>query len=44
MESFNSLVRRRRFGKYHTPYRLLQIVWAIADNYNVLNNFFTITE
>ncbi|BFH72077.1 hypothetical protein SJAV_00210 [Sulfurisphaera javensis] len=27
-----------RFSKYHTPYRL-QIVWAIAQNYNILDNF-----
>ncbi|BCS93205.1 MAG: hypothetical protein MjAS7_1813 [Metallosphaera javensis (ex Sakai et al. 2022)] len=39
VESFNSLVERRRFGKCHTPHRLLQIVWAIADNYNILDNF-----
>lgn len=39
VESFNSLVERRRFGKYHTPHRLLQIVWAIVQNYNIFSNF-----
>ncbi|BCS91469.1 MAG: hypothetical protein MjAS7_0077 [Metallosphaera javensis (ex Sakai et al. 2022)] len=31
-------MERRRFGKYHTPHRP-QIVWVIADNYNILDNF-----
>ncbi|WP_184651094.1 hypothetical protein [Sulfurisphaera ohwakuensis] len=32
VESFNSLMVRRRFGKSHSPWRILQIVRAIAYN------------
>ncbi|EHP70233.1 hypothetical protein MetMK1DRAFT_00007350, partial [Metallosphaera yellowstonensis MK1] len=34
-ESFNSLLERRRFGKCHSPWRILQIAQAIAVNYNL---------
>jgi len=34
-ESFNSLLERRRFGKCHSPWRILQIARAIALNYNL---------
>ena len=34
-ESFNSLLERRRFGKCHSPWRILQIARAIAVNYNL---------
>ena len=39
VESFNSLVERRRFGKFHSPWRILQIALAIAVEYNPLNCF-----
>ena len=39
MESFNSLVERRRFGKFHSGYRILQIALTIAVLYNLLNYF-----
>jgi hypothetical protein len=32
---FNSLLERRRFGKCHSPWRILQIARAIALNYNL---------
>ena len=41
VESFNSLVERRRFGKSHTPRRVLQTARAIAIWYNLFTNFFT---
>jgi putative transposase len=34
-ESFNSLLERRRFGKCHSSWRILQIARAIALNYNL---------
>lgn len=37
VESFNSLIERRRFGKFHSGYRILQIALAIAVVYNLLN-------
>ncbi|BDB98279.1 transposase [Saccharolobus caldissimus] len=35
VESFNSLLERRRFGKFHSPWRILQIARTIANNYNL---------
>jgi len=37
-----SLVERRRFGKFHSPWRILQIALAIAVEYNLLNCFLTL--
>jgi putative transposase len=34
-ESFNFLLERRRFGKCHSLWRILQIARAIALNYNL---------
>ncbi|BFI74537.1 hypothetical protein YN1HA_23860 [Sulfurisphaera ohwakuensis] len=39
VESFNSLVERRRFGKFHSGYRILQIALTIAVLYNLLKYF-----
>ncbi|QXJ31874.1 transposase [Saccharolobus shibatae] len=39
IESFNSLLERRRFGKFHSPWRILQIARTIANNYNLLTCF-----
>ncbi|QXJ34555.1 transposase [Saccharolobus shibatae] len=39
VESFNSLLERRRFGLYHSPWRILQIARAIALYYNLLTYF-----
>ncbi|ADB88279.1 transposase ISC1250 [Saccharolobus islandicus L.D.8.5] len=39
VESFNSLLERRRFGKFHSPWRILQIAKAIAVEYNSLTCF-----
>lgn len=35
IESFNSLLERRRFGSFHSPWRILQIARTIANNYNL---------
>ncbi|AAK41414.1 IS256-like element ISC1250 family transposase [Saccharolobus solfataricus] len=42
VESFNSLLERRRFGSFHSPWRILQIARAIALYYNLLTYFLTI--
>ncbi|QXJ35009.1 transposase [Saccharolobus shibatae] len=42
IESFNSLLERRRFGKFHSPWRILQIARAIAIYYNLLTCFLNI--
>jgi putative transposase len=34
-ESFNSLMERRRFGKCHSHWRILQISRVVAVNYNL---------
>ncbi|AKV75422.1 hypothetical protein MsedC_2255 [Metallosphaera sedula] len=39
VESFNSLLERRRFGLFHSPWRILQIARAIALYYNLLTCF-----
>ncbi|QXJ28547.1 hypothetical protein J5U23_01416 [Saccharolobus shibatae B12] len=39
IESFNSLLERRRFGLYHSPWRILQIARAIALYYNLFTYF-----
>ncbi|QXJ31019.1 transposase [Saccharolobus shibatae] len=39
VESFNSLLERRRFGLYHSPWRILQIARAIALYYNLFTCF-----
>ena len=41
-ESFNSLLERRRFGKCHSPWRILQIARAIALNYNLSTCYFAL--
>jgi hypothetical protein len=41
-ESFNSLLERRRFGKCHSPWRILQIARAIALNYNLSTCYLTL--
>ncbi|AAK42954.1 Last part of transposase in ISC1250 [Saccharolobus solfataricus P2] len=41
IESFNSLLERR-FGKFHSPWRMLQIARTIANNYNLLTYFLII--
>ncbi|AAK41524.1 Partial transposase ISC1250 [Saccharolobus solfataricus P2] len=41
VESFNSLLERR-FSKFHSPWRILQIARAIALYYNLLTYFLTI--
>ncbi|AWS00257.1 transposase [Metallosphaera hakonensis] len=42
VESFNSLLERRRFGLFHSPWRILQLARAIALYYN-LSAYFLIT-
>ncbi|QXJ34421.1 hypothetical protein J5U22_00967 [Saccharolobus shibatae] len=42
IESFNSLLERRRFGKFHSPWRILQIARVIALYYNLLTYFLII--
>lgn len=39
VESFNSLVERRCFGKFHSPWRIFQIARAIAIAYNLFTNY-----
>ncbi|QXJ31938.1 hypothetical protein J5U21_01589 [Saccharolobus shibatae] len=39
IESFNSLLERRRFGAFQSPWRILQIARAIALYYNLLTCF-----
>ncbi|QXJ34022.1 hypothetical protein J5U22_00567 [Saccharolobus shibatae] len=39
IESFNSLLERRRFRLYHSPWRILQITRVIALYYNLLTCF-----
>uniref|UniRef100_A0A2U9IUV9 IS256 family transposase n=1 Tax=Metallosphaera hakonensis JCM 8857 = DSM 7519 TaxID=1293036 RepID=A0A2U9IUV9_9CREN len=39
VESFNSLLERRRFGLFHSPWRILQLARAIALYYNLFTYF-----
>ncbi|QXJ28700.1 hypothetical protein J5U23_01569 [Saccharolobus shibatae B12] len=42
IKSFNSLLEGRRFGAFHSPWRILQIARAIAIYYNLLACFLII--
>ncbi|QXJ27684.1 hypothetical protein J5U23_00551 [Saccharolobus shibatae B12] len=42
IKSFNSLLERRRFGAFHSPWRVLQITRAIVIYYNLLACFLNI--